>query len=40
MLTQEIKTTFPDEGAVIHEVDEENQPEDRSEGQRKIYLKA
>ena len=37
--TQEIKAAFADEGGVIHEVDEENQPDDRSEGQRVSLLK-
>ena len=31
MQTQELKTTFKGDEAVIHEVDEENNPEDPSE---------
>ena len=39
LYTQEIKAAFADEGGVIHEVDEENQPDDRSEGQRVSLLR-
>ena len=38
--TQELKTTFKDEGAVIHEVDEENNPEEPSDANRHSILKA
>jgi len=39
LATQEIKAAFVGEGAVIHEVDEENNPEDLSEAQRHSILK-
>ena len=37
--TQDIKAAFNGEGAVIHEVDEENNPEDPSDGNRHSILK-
>ena len=39
LATQEIKAAFVGEGAVIQEVDEENNPEDLSEAQRHSILK-
>ena len=41
MQTQDLKTAFLGEGAVIHEVDEENHPEevDQSEQKRHTLMK-